>query len=643
MKPGIRKRKKTDITDVVLGAAVTVFAVVFFLKAAVLHLGLGTSAYDLGIFIQNLEILSDPLKAFNTVRGLHPFGDHFQLIQFLTLPFYWLYPSELWLLAIQVLAIASGALLVKQIGVLLLPDCRPAATAVAIAYLINPVVHNPLLWHFHPIVLATPLLLVWVLVYLQQRWRAFWLVFAALLLVREDIVAVTTSFALLVLLHGHRRQAFIIAAVSLGWWCFVSFLAMPYFNGEGYFRHVDGTLGIVRTNLFELEYYRQRLSVNSDTWPYLAYLFAPLLLLPFRSPLWLIPVIPTLFIVLLIGGYATNIGYHYSVYIVPFLFVAALDGISRLSGRSTKLIYLVAGLILLTTTSAYLSGSRLGLKYLERDIAEYEKKADVANMLNYYDEFLGTDTGIAATDFVLPHLAARQNIYLFPNPWKDHFWGIRGERPHHPNRVQYLFLEPAAIDKHYDLIRHLQDAGFFETQFRDGTLWILRRSRPEPTNRSIAITQALNYRIENYYSTQFGIPSLSPPYDVGNAPTLEHLEHPPPPDWVRADPPRSGRADLDLAGSLTEIDNLERYVYLPVTAQKHEQLELFVGSDDTLDMWYRGKKILSRTEPRKAVAGDDILRVHLRPGVNHFYFRVGNFTGAWRLVVEMVPIRKGKR
>ena len=114
-------------------AIVVIFAIVFFLKAAQLHLVFRTAAYDFGIFIQNFWLLSTLHDTFNTVRGLDAFGDHFQPIQILLAPLYRIMPSPLLLLLIQVAAVAWSAIILHRIANHQLPKHRMVAFAIAIA------------------------------------------------------------------------------------------------------------------------------------------------------------------------------------------------------------------------------------------------------------------------------------------------------------------------------------------------------------------------------------------------------------------------------------------------------------------------------------------------------------------------------
>jgi len=626
--------------SIFFSSCVTLFAILFFLAGARIHQIFGTSAYDLGVFTQNFWLISSLSEPFNTVRGLHVFGDHFQPIQILLAPLYRAYPSVLMLLVLQVIAVSWGAVVLHRIALHNLPNQRLVALVVAVCYLLNPVVHNPLLWQYHTLVLALPLYLLWIEAYLSRNDTRFYLLLILLLLVREDVPATTLCFGLLALAQKRWRPGVITVVLSLGYWLFVLKLAMPYFNGEGYFRHQDGTVGTLLAHLFDVQYYVRRFWEDRDAIEYLAYIFLPLLLLSLRSPLWLLPAIPSLLANVLIGGYNTQIAYHYSVNALPFVFVAAIMSLRAALAAKPRLAPVFAlGLL----TAAIIAGS-MGSSFPVRDVATnfatWKALRPIRESLAEYDANLGPKAGIAATDFLLPHLANRERIYLFPNPWRIHYWGIRGEQPHHPNTVDYIFLSPDDTWTQSVLLRYLQKEGYFETEYQDARVWVLRRLRPESSERAIAVTAALSYQSENIKGVVVGSPRLSPvfphpPGGFSEAP-FDPSDDSAPGDWQQANGGSGSLLEIDLQAS-PEYDFATRYVYLPISVDERRNVEVLLGSDDTLEVWFQGEKILDHLAPRPARLGDNRLSLHLRPGINHLYFRVDNLGGAWRLIVELKP------
>ncbi len=625
-----------------LAVIALVFATVFFLQAAQIHQVFGTSAYDLGIFVQNFWLLSTLNDPFNTVRGLHAFGDHFQPFQILLTPLYRLLPSPLTLFLVQVFAVTWSAFVLHRIASKRLGRYGWVVLGITLGFLINPLVHNPLLWHYHALVLAMPLFMLWLESYLDGKETKFLLLLFLLLLVREDVSLTTLSFGLVIICQRRWKLGITTVLLSLGWWLLVSRVAMPLFNGEGYFRHEGYTVGILLERLFDPKFYIQLFLESSEAWMYLAYTFLPLLLIPLRAPLWLFPAIPSLLANILIGGYNTQIAYHYSVYAVPFLYLATIQGAHKILNSRPRLSPLMAAGILISSAWAAAEGSRLSPSKAYMHWQSWKGLGEMRERVSHYDQELGSSVGISASDFLLPHLANRSQIYLFPNPWKLHYWGIRGEGRHHPNQVDYIFINPGQYWHHYRLLQYLQENGFFILEFQDRRLMILRRIKREPADRATAVNAPIQFSQSILGRVAMGKPLLSVayPYPEGgfSAPPFTPSNGPPPEGWQPASPELDGLLKLDLQNSTSPIAFGARYVYLPLQSKAAQEVEISIGSDDTLEVWFEGKKLLEHVTPRPANLGDNHLIVRMKPGVNHLYFRVDNRGGAWRLIAQIKPV-----
>ncbi|MGB5177681.1 MAG: DUF2079 domain-containing protein, partial [Gammaproteobacteria bacterium] len=181
---------KDRITILVL-VCVALFVALFTLKAIQMHEEFGTSAYDLGVFQQALWLISQFEEPFNTVRGMHSHGDHFRPVDYLFIPLYLLSPSIYWAFLAQSLSVGLGSLVLYRLAQHELPSMHWVPPVFALIYLLNPVVHNPLLWQYHPLVLASGLYMLWLWFYMEQRTWPFFLVFALLLSIREDMCITT--------------------------------------------------------------------------------------------------------------------------------------------------------------------------------------------------------------------------------------------------------------------------------------------------------------------------------------------------------------------------------------------------------------------------------------------------------------------
>jgi len=147
--------------------------------------------WDTGIYSNLLWNLVHGNGFYSGVLNRNHLGEHFSPIILVFAPFFVLYPSPVWLLGAQGLAVGTTYALLYFIGVKIFCEAktnfaRPLALVFAIwAFFYGPLT-SALLFAFHPSTLATPLLAGAVLALLNNRDRALWLLVAFLLLSKEN-------------------------------------------------------------------------------------------------------------------------------------------------------------------------------------------------------------------------------------------------------------------------------------------------------------------------------------------------------------------------------------------------------------------------------------------------------------------------
>ena len=161
-------------------SATALYGIVFTLFAVAQHLAFRTARYDLGDYSQALwttlhgnflQITGGDGHQFNELAG------HVEPVLLLLVPFWWVWPSPLMLVALQALAVSAGALPVFWLARKHLGNGRPAVF-VTLAYLAFPAVQFNALavsfdTGFHPVSLAIPLILLAVWFLDENRLVAF--------------------------------------------------------------------------------------------------------------------------------------------------------------------------------------------------------------------------------------------------------------------------------------------------------------------------------------------------------------------------------------------------------------------------------------------------------------------------------------
>jgi uncharacterized membrane protein len=136
-------------------------------------------AYDLAVPDQGIWLLSHFHAPFVTVMGKDMFGDHTSFIFLLLVPVYWAYPHTAVLLVAQAMALASAAVPIYLLSQFVLKNGW-LSTLLAGAYLLNPAIQQGNLEQFHVEAFEVPLL-AWA-IYAAIAWRPWLFAVAALLL-----------------------------------------------------------------------------------------------------------------------------------------------------------------------------------------------------------------------------------------------------------------------------------------------------------------------------------------------------------------------------------------------------------------------------------------------------------------------------
>jgi hypothetical protein len=74
----------------------------------------------------------------------------------------------------------------------------------------------------------------------------------------------------------------------------------------------------------------------------------------------------------------------------------------------------------------------------------------------------------SATYYLVPHLTHRTLIYEFPNPWVVTNWGVNGERPPNPAKVDWLVVDTSLNGTQAPLYARLTSYEFSIVYSRDG-------------------------------------------------------------------------------------------------------------------------------------------------------------------------------
>lgn len=419
--------------------------------SAAIHTGLIVSRYhkftvytfDFGIFDQGLWLLSRFETPFVTLRGLNLFADHSSYIMVLLAPLYWIWADPRLLLAVTVVVLSLAAPLLYGIGRRI--GLRPSlAGIIALAFLIHPAMRWATWDNFHPEFLVLPLLLGATIFVLDGRsgW-AVGLVGLALL-AKEDVGLIVVPLGLwFALARNERRAGFAMASLGAAAFIINFTVLLPAFSPTGellysgrYTEYGTGALdviwgaatspGAVLDDVMRpdsLDYLRDMVLTAPTS------LAAPFALL-IGAPITLANMLSS-------HVYQVDIRYHYTIYLLTALGLAAVFGARFLQSRAGPVGYrAIVGLVLVAALFGLGPGPEKGAWGGIEDASELDAALDL----------IGPDDIVSANSTLAVHLAHRRVIYRFPNPFRELDYGTPGI-PYDPpaEEVEWIAVDPGRI------------------------------------------------------------------------------------------------------------------------------------------------------------------------------------------------------
>jgi uncharacterized membrane protein len=409
---------------VLLAGAITAYAAGFAALSSLRHEAFITGRFDLGNMVQAVWSTAhgDPLR-MTSLHGdqISRLAAHVDPILVLFAPLWWIWPSPHMLLAVQAVVIALGAVPVFLLAQKHLASPR-AALGFALAYLLYPATGWLTLNEFHPVALATPLLLFAFWYLDEERLLPFALFALAASACKEEIALVVAGFGIWYAIAHRRRVTGAAIALAGGVWAAVAIgVVIPHYNAGaesdfyGRYSEVGGSAGGILETAFTHPLRIAEAALSNRDLHYLLDLVAPLAALCLLAPLVLVAALPELAFNLLSSTTTqTSIHFHYTAGLIPPLMIGAIFGAKRLS----RWAFPVAAAVVLAALAAnYRLGPIPGWRHVPGGqtfqatagrVTDHDRIAERALRL-----IPGGDV-VSATNTLGAHLSARRRVLSFP-------------------------------------------------------------------------------------------------------------------------------------------------------------------------------------------------------------------------------------
>ncbi|MEZ5691616.1 MAG: DUF2079 domain-containing protein [Rickettsiales bacterium] len=387
---------------------------------------LKTSGADSASFIQLFHNLVNGYGMISSTSppyiSQHWFGFHFSPILYTIAPIYWLFPSPKTLFLLHTILISSAT-------IPLFFTCKKIFSSswqslvICIFYLINPLIINAQIFDFHEMAFA-PLFITIILWSIINNNKIWFIIFCFLLLTIKEHYGLSVFGAGILWAYHNRDIKFGLSASLIGLASFLIIIKiiMPYFHPDTSLAMLNSSantnyFGWIFTPFADPELLGKRL-VESIFYIFL--MIYPLWFQPLLAPLWMLPALADIFI----NSVSNNdmlrhpSAYH-SAPIVPVLLIAYCVVIAKRYNQITKIkrwefiaaTALMVGFYSYSLTSLpHLPNNIWELSSIKSDYSQGDKKS-----ISDINNIIGGDSIISVQDNIMPHIATRRYLYMFPN------------------------------------------------------------------------------------------------------------------------------------------------------------------------------------------------------------------------------------
>ena len=444
-------------------AAIVFYFIRFALLSVQVQDGYGAPGFDMGIFDQGVWLLSRFHAPFVTVMGRNLFGDHTSFVLLLAVPLYWIWPEAQTLLVLQSFLLAAAAVPIYLLGLRRLRSV-PLATALAVAFLLNPALQNGNLEQFHPE--AFLVLFIAVAIYAALEWKRGLLVLSVVgcLLVKEDTALLIVPLAAWVAWRRDRRWGLGLAVAALAYMTFAYEVVIrlllgttSFYSNRIPFGGIDGLAAAPAGH-------------PARFWSYLVSGYKPFYVWQMGVAFgWAFLIAPEVAAIgMLTFGenvlsdfpYMQQILYHYSLPLVPVLAMGTVYAVSHLKARLMRQVVTTC-----VVATAVVACSLWGLAPFSRYPVYPHSAPDSPAVLavNRALRQVPPSAVVSAAYPYVSHLDHRLYCYQWPTPFHATYWGLytqEGQTLPAAAKVQYLVIP---------VLRSAGDEGVFESiqsQFR---------------------------------------------------------------------------------------------------------------------------------------------------------------------------------
>jgi uncharacterized membrane protein len=440
---GAQRRKRVYCFLFVLAG---LYAGAFSYYSITRHVNLNSGIDCLGFYSQAVWLFSNfkaPLSSF--YNNINVFTDHMTLILVFLSPFYRIYSDPITLLILQSVLLSSGVFPIYWLAKDNL-NSNFLAISLCIGYLLYPALQFANLYDFHPVNIATPLLLFTFYFFHKRFYFKYFIFLLLALLCREDVVPIVFFLGIYIFFYERKKKIGVITiSISLAWFYFAYWIFLPYItSGEhsklntgsfGLYTDLGSSIGeIISTILLHPLFILKKILILEKI-GYIVLLLLPLCFISlFHPPTFLIGFSMIMGNMLSQNIFMSTIRFFYTATITPFIFISCIyalrfllskqsfidniigkTGLTYAFSRSNLVIAFSSAILFSSIASSVLYGP---LPYsLDPYSDEFLVKKEGVRAAKEAFKLIPPDASISAASNLGAHFSDREKVFHFPFPF----------------------------------------------------------------------------------------------------------------------------------------------------------------------------------------------------------------------------------
>lgn len=333
--------------------------------------------------------------------------------------FYFVHSGPETLLFVQTVSLALGSIPLFLLARRKFPLYPFIAVAFAGAYLVAPGVLGEVLYDFHPVALATPLLLLSLWALDARRYKIFAIAAVLAASCKEEVALSIIPLGLYIAFWQKKvRFGITVLLISFIWVSLCFFIIMPHFNGTGFSIYANRYSWLGTHNNNSESFFVVNDPNSIPRYKYLMLLFLTGGGFSLFCPLWLIPLLPEVFINIFSRQTAQYSGLaQYNAVIIPFLFASSVYGAATFYACFKKkqiqfIIPFTIAILLITSILNLITVRKQLAIFLFDNTQPRQQQKKIDSLLLRIPQ----SASVATTQTLNAHVSERYTLYLLSNP-----------------------------------------------------------------------------------------------------------------------------------------------------------------------------------------------------------------------------------